>query len=820
MPDIVDIAVPVGVRRTFAYSVPVEFRGRIAAGMRVLVPFGRKLVTGYVVGIPNREKISGVKLRPIEELLDAETAIPSALVETALWVSRYYFAPPGEVFRALFPAGTQVAGDRRISITPKAANLIKGGLRPPGLRPQEEAILNILAVEHSLTLKELTERSSVRNAGTWIESLADSQLIEIETFFDAPKVKTKEQLGISVLPADPDAIEKLPETQKRLYSFLATKSELTLLQEALRAVNCTNGTARSLEKKGLVAITATEIQRTPLELAESVDQEKIILTSLQQELVDSILERIIQRQASRCLIHGVTGSGKTEVYLRLIAEVINRGGTALFLVPEIGLTPLLSRLVVSRFPGLVSLMHSGMSSGERYDQWRRIREGGAKVVVGTRSAVFAPLDNLHLIVIDEEQDSSYKQDESPCYHAREVAWHRIRQSNGVLLMGSATPSIESYFFAGREGSAGYYCLPERVKSKPMPQVEIVDMGKEFQRKGKNSVISSTLEDELRSCMERGEQAIILLNRRGYARTLLCRSCGHVFTCPDCSVSMTYHQQANQLACHYCGRENAPPAACVNCGGPYIHYSGVGTEQLESMLQALFPEARIARLDRDTTRRRGVLRSVLFSFAEHKLDILVGTQMLAKGHDFPDVTMVGVVAADSGLSFPDFRSAERTFQLLTQVAGRAGRGDSPGRVVIQSYYPDNYALQFAQKQDYPGFYEQEINFRKTMGYPPFRNLIQILISDPDEAKALSAADKIAGVLKKHALRMDSLSRPHVLGPAAAPLEKLRGNYRMQVLVKLHPGPDGISLLQNCFEEMDRNALASVKVHVDVDPLSLL
>ena len=590
------------------------------------------------------------------------------------------------------------------------------------------------------------------------------------------------------------------------------------MHEALRTSKNTNGVARALERKGLVEIAPIQVRRTPLDLAPAADAGAPVLTPYQKELVDGILALILQGRSTRCLIHGVTGSGKTEIYLRLIAEVLKLGGTSLFLVPEIGLTPLLSRLVVSRFPDQVSLLHSGMSPGERFDQWNRIREGGSKVVVGTRSAVFAPLRDLRLIVIDEEQDSSYKQDESPCYHAREVAWQRMQQCNGVLLLGSATPSIETFYSAAHKGNC--FSLPERIESKPLAQVAVVDMSREFQRQGKSTVLSSNLQQELRTCMDRGEQAIVLLNRRGYARALLCRSCGHVFTCPDCSISMTYHQQEDRLACHYCGQERSAPSICTECGGPYIHYSGVGTEQLEGVLRSLLPNARIARLDRDSTRRRGVLRSTLFSFAAHKLDLLVGTQMLAKGHDFPDVTLVGVIAADSGLAFPDFRSAERTFQLLTQVAGRAGRGTSPGRVVIQSYHPENYALQFAQKQDYQGFYNQEIEFRKLMGYPPFRSLIQILIADPDRDKALRTGDKISDALKQHAAKIEGHLRPHILGPATAPLEKLRGQYRIQILIKLHPGAGGIAILQNCFEELERRKISSAKVHVDVDPLSLL
>jgi len=818
MREIVEIAIPVGIRKTFSYSVPVEFRGRIAEGMRVLVPFGRKILTGYVVGFPESAPAEVKRLRAVRELLDAEPAIPAGLVKTALWVARYYFAPPGEVFRALFPAGTQVSAERRVSLTPKAEMLLHGGLRPVGLRPQEDEILGLLAGEKSLTVRQLSENFKLQSADAWVESLVAAQWVQIETFVEPAKVKAKEQLGIRLIQASSEGADDLPAAQKRLYSVLNPAGEPVMLQEALRASDSTNSAARALEQKGLVSIAPAQLHRTPLELAATELSNPPVLTAAQSELVHGILRLISQKQAARPLIHGVTGSGKTEIYLRLIAEVLQSGGTAMFLVPEIGLTPMLSRLVVSRFPEQVSLLHSGMSQGERFDQWSRIREGRARVVVGTRSAVFAPLNDLRLIVIDEEQDSSYKQDESPCYHTREVAWHRMQQCGGVLLLGSATPSIETFHWATRSGNC--FSLPERIEAKPMPVVQIVDMTKEFERVGKRTVISAAMEEELRNCMDRGEQAIILLNRRGYSRSLLCRSCGHVFTCPDCSISMTYHQLEDRLVCHYCGQERNTPDVCSECGGPYIHYSGVGTEQLEGMLRAMLPKARIARLDRDATRRRGVLRSTLFAFAEHKLDLLVGTQMLAKGHDFPNVTLVGVVAGDSGLSFPDFRSAERTFQLLTQVAGRAGRGSSPGKVVLQSYYPETYALQYAQKQDYLGFYEREIEFRRVMGYPPYRGLIQILVSDADQSKATATAEQIAATLRKLTAKREGPMRPHVLGPAAAPIEKLRGSYRMQVLLKLHPDAGGTTILQDCFEDLEKQKLSAARVHVDVDPISLL
>ncbi|HSW39403.1 MAG TPA: primosomal protein N', partial [Acidobacteriota bacterium] len=567
-------------------------------------------------------------------------------------------------------------------------------------------------------------------------------------------------------------------------------------------------------------IAPLRIARVPVELAETVEYEELTLTDCQRELIETIRSFFGRNTPSRFLVHGVTGSGKTEIYLRLIGEAVKRGGSAIFLVPEIGLTPLLGRLVVSRFPGRVSLLHSGMSDGERFDQWERIRDGRASVVVGTRSAVFAPLKNLRLVIIDEEQDGSYKQDESPCYHAREVAWQRIRQTRGILVMGSATPSIETFHQAAICGDAGYFNIPERVNARPMPVISVVDMREEFQRRGKNVIISQQLEQELASCMERREQAIVLLNRRGYARALLCRSCGHIYLCSDCSISMTYHRQEGRLACHYCGREREVPEECAECGGSYIHYAGAGTEQLEALLRALMPGARIARLDRDTTRRRGVLRTTLLDFSKRKLDILVGTQMLAKGHDFPDVTLVGVIAADTGLAFPDFRAAERTFQLMTQVAGRAGRGTAAGRVVIQSYCPENYALRCATKQDYRSFYEHEINFRRLMGYPPFQNLVQILVSDPDFDAARRTAEKTALAVRQGIEHLDAGARPRVLGPAVAPLEKIRGKYRIQLLLKNRPGTDLSPVLHESLKELFRHGRLSARIHIDVDPLSLL
>jgi primosomal protein N' (replication factor Y) len=819
MSSFVEVAIPVGVRKTFAYSVPAQLEGRLAAGARVIVPFGRKVVTGYVAALRSEAPEGNFRVRAVRELLDPQPMIPGELVELGLWVAERYFAPPGETLRALFPVGSEISGTRHIRLSPRADRLLSGGLRPSSLQPQEDLLLDLLVRNGVMTADRLREASGLASADRWIDSLSAAEWIEVESSLRQPKVRVKEQLGIR-LAVGSNSIRGLPPAQSRVCALLQPGAPPVLLQEVLGRAKCHPGAAHALARKGLVVIEGLRLHRKPAELAEIVARSAHILTPSQQSAFDALRQSIARGSAVRWLLHGVTGSGKTEIYFRLIAEALRRGSTAMLLVPEIGLTPLLSRIAVSHFPDQVALLHSGMSAGERFDQWNRIRAGDAPVVVGTRSAVFAPLERLGLIIIDEEQDPSYKQDDSPCYHAREVAWNRIQRADGMLLMGSATPSVETYYLARETSQVGYTSLPERIEARPLAEVTVVDMGVEFQRHGRGTVIAPLLREELESCLRRGEQSLVLLNRRGYARSLLCRSCGHVVSCVDCSVSMTYHQEEGRLICHYCGSEKEPPSACDNCGGRFIYYLGIGTEKLEELVRKMLPQARVARMDRDTTRRKGALRRILLEFGEGKLDILVGTQMIAKGHDFPNVTLVGVVGADAGLSFPDFRAAERTFQLLTQVAGRAGRGATPGRVIIQSFYPDHYALQYARRQDYDGFYRREIDYRKLMGYPPARSLVQILITDPDPLKASRAGEKIAAALKLCSSDVPTAIRPHVLGPAAAPLERLRGRYRTQLLIKCASAAEALPVLRAAFERLAEQRLSLKNVQVDVDPLSLL
>jgi primosomal protein N' (replication factor Y) len=820
MTTFVDVAVPLGVRKTFAYSVPRALEEQAMVGVRVLVPFGRKLIAGFVVGRAAAPPAGNFRIRELREVIGGEPAIPAGLVDLALWIADYYFTAPGEILRALLPVGSLGSGERKVRLTARARDLLTGGLRPPGLNPKEALLLETLAREGDMSLDRLRAKTGLKDTAQRIESCVEHGWAQIEEDVVRGRVMEKIRLGIRALAGEPETIARLTAPQQELYLQLRSAGKILTLQGALQLAGASPSIARTLEKRGLAEIAPMKVDRVPLELSEAASRKVLIFTPAQREAFEQLRSLVLGRESARCLLHGVTGSGKTEIYLQLIAEVLKAGDSAMLLVPEIGLTPMLSRIAASHFPDQVALLHSGMSPGERFDQWHRIRSGTARVVVGTRSAVFAPVERLRLIVIDEEQDSSYKQDESPCYHAREVAWHRMQHCGGVLLMGSATPSIETFRAAQTGSQIRRLSLPERIEARPLPEVTVVDMSLEFQHHGRKTVLSERLREELEQNLRRGEQSIVLLNRRGYSRSLLCRSCGNVFSCPDCSISMTYHQKAGRLLCHYCAMEMEIPSACNSCGGEYIYFVGVGTEQLEELLRGMLPKARLARVDRDTTRRRGALRKILFDFADRKLDVLVGTQILAKGHDFPGVTLVGVISADAGLSFPDFRSAERTFQLLTQVAGRAGRGNVPGRVIIQSFYPDHYALRFARGQDYCGFYHQEVAFRELLGYPPFRGLVQVLISTGNADKCRGIAEKVAEELKASILRHGAKSHFQVLGPAAAPLEKLRGQYRFQVLLKAVSGADRSAILHEAFARLGQRRVPLKSIHVDVDPLSLL
>lgn len=576
---------------------------------------------------------------------------------------------------------------------------------------------------------------------------------------------------------------------------------------------------RSLEAQGRIRLERIEIQRSPWQCIP-LEAPRFNLTREQSEIVEALRKRLGRSEFFSYLVHGVTGSGKTEIYLHLIKRALQLGLTSLVLVPEIGLTPQISGRFRSWFGPEVAILHSGLSGGERFDQWRRIRSGESRVVIGTRSAVFAPLERLGLIIVDEEHDSSFKQEELPRYHGRDTAIRRAQMASALVVLGSATPQLETYHRAVAERKAGFGVLRSRILDRRLPDVHIVDLREEFQRRGRESMLSELLQEKIGSRLQRGEQTMVLLNRRGYASSVFCRACGHTETCRNCSISLTYHRTADRLSCHYCGHARSVPKGCSECGREFIFFAGQGTEKLEEHLAGIFPDARLERLDRDRVRRKGSHERILHRFAAGQIDVLVGTQMISKGHDFPGVTLVGVLGADQSLRFADFRAAERTFQLLTQVAGRAGRGEQPGEVVVETYYPAHYSLKFACKQDYESFYREELPFRRRFRYPPFTALANLILCNRQRRKGEERAALLAELLLKARDRFSDSARMRILGPAPAALERLKKEFRLQILVKSTNRKELRQVIVQARDEFLQTAGESGRVTIDIDPVNLL
>ncbi|MFZ3213854.1 MAG: primosomal protein N', partial [Terriglobales bacterium] len=605
---------------------------------------------------------------------------------------------------------------------------------------------------------------------------------------------------------------KLNANQQRIVETLAAAGGRAPV-EHLRSLEVPQTTLATLARRGIV-----DILKEPAEFAVSRLEGKpaldFPLNPAQTAALEQIRKRVEEKRFSVTLLFGVTGSGKTAVYLAAMQDVLAAGRSAILLVPEIGLTPQAAANLHEIFGGQVAILHSALSDAERAEQWHRIRKGDARVVVGTRSAVFGPVRDLALIVVDEEQDSSYKQEEMPRYHGRDVAVMRGKLCGAAVVLGSATPAMESFYNA-QSGKYALLDMPERVEQRPLPEVELVDMRAEFQQTGEEHVFSHRLVEEIRDRLTRGEQAMILLNRRGYSPVVLCRSCGETVQCRNCAIALTHHRRAQRLMCHYCGYQAPVPKVCPKCASEYIFFLGTGSEKLEDLLHGAFPTARIGRLDRDTVRGRGDFERVLSALHAGELDLLVGTQMIAKGHDIHGVTLVGVVGADFALGFPDFRAAERTFQLLTQVAGRAGRGSTPGKVILQTYFPEHYAVRFAERHDYRGFYEKELQYRRWMHYPPFTALANVLVRSDELAQAL----KYSGTLGRW-LEENPPQGVRVLGPASAPLARLKSEYRYHFILKSQSRERLNTVLRALLDFAAAEKIPRGKLVVDVDPVSLL
>jgi primosomal protein N' (replication factor Y) len=835
-----EVAVPIYVRQTFTYRLPGDMASRAQPGCRALVPFGKKFLTAFIVDLHEslQSDVDESDIKDIEELLDESPIITPEILELTRWVSDYYFAPWGECLRAALPAGATSISEQVLSLTDSGrAALVEGRLAPSKLEA-----LQALAGADFVETRQLERHLSRPRVGALIRQLTRDGLITVSQRIGETRMKPRLQnvvrlesqwsvvsgqwSVVSDQPLDPHPKKKkgrgakrdeqqLNEKQLRVIETLASLSDGMPFSDLLEAADVSSSVVRTLEKRGVVEVFAREVRRDPLAHIAPDAAAPVTLNGEQQLALDQIAARLAERQYATFLLHGVTSSGKTEIYIRAMREAVTQGLTALMLVPEISLTPIFSRRLRAQFGESVAILHSSLSEGERTDEWRRIKSGDARVVIGTRSAVFAPLESLGIVIVDEEHDGSYKQDETPRYHGRDTAIVRALRAGAVVVLGSATPSLESFHNA-HAGKYAYLRLQTRFGDRALAEVQTVDMREVFKRHGKAQTLSDELKAAIAETFARREQSMILLNRRGFSSFLLCRSCGLAIHCPNCDVTLTYHRYNSSLQCHYCNYIRPVPRVCDACEGEYIHYVGLGTEQLEANLRELFPEMNIARLDRDTTRRRGRLEQILMEFAGGGIDLLVGTQMIAKGHDFHNVTLVGVVSVDVGLALPDFRAAERTFQLLTQVAGRAGRGDRPGRVIIQTYHPEHYSLVCAREQNYEEFYRREITFRRTMHYPPFVALINVLIHDKDYDRANGTASEFARELRIAA--RDSGIR--VLGPAPAPISRIRSEYRFQVLIKAQSRSRAREALDVAMDRVTSAGHNPRSISVEVDPMNLM
>src|SRR5450631_505449 len=813
MPQYCDVAVPVPLDSVFTYRVPDG--GRPPVGGRVLVPFRQQRVVGIVTELHDRPP--KVTAKNVIEALDEPDApaLREELLRLGKWISEYYLAPLGEVFRSMLPlsADFRRAVVYRITDQGRLAQHLAGSTGSPSRskRTAEDQYAEFRALDYLAARDEAREgtlRTAARVSRALLDGMARKQWIVREDVSHTTDATRTRQVAVLK-----HGEGKLNPNQRLLVEALAATGG-RLAVEILRELDVPRSTLNTLVKRDLVELAQERVELPKPGISGRRLPAEFQFNPAQRGALDRIQAAIAAGKFAGILLHGITGSGKTAVYLAAMKSVLDARHSAILLVPEIGLTPAIAADVHHVFGDQVAVLHSALSDKERAEHWRRIRRGEARAVVGTRSAVFAPVSNLALIIVDEEQDSSYKQEETPRYHARDVAVMRAKFSDATVVLGSATPSLESYANA-KKGRYALVEMPDRVEQRPLPEVELVDMREEFQETGKEPVISRKLIEEIGLRLERKEQAMVLLNRRGYSPVVLCRTCGKKLECQNCAIALTLHKIKRRMECHYCGFMAPVPNTCAACGSEYVFFLGTGSEKLEELLHGLFPQARIARLDRDTVRNHADFERALNALDAGELDLLVGTQMIAKGHDIHGVTLVGVVGADTALGMPDFRAAERTFQLLTQVAGRAGRGDSPGRVVVQTYFPDHYAIQYAAHHDFIGFYDKELRFRSWMHYPPYSALANVLI----RSDKLDEALRWSGILGKwfEKTRHEGI---RVLGPAAAPIVRLKRDYRYHFVVKSASREKLNTLLRTMLAYAAQQKIPRSQVIVDVDAVWLM
>jgi primosomal protein N' (replication factor Y) len=802
-PDYCDVSLPVPIDTAFTYRLPETLRRRVRPGCRVLVPFGTRQLTGVVLAIHSQPPPGPTK--EALRLLDEEPALDESLLHLGQWISTYYCAPLGETLRAMTPLASDIRRGRVYSLTPSGRDASRQ-LHLTGT-DQEDPAVAILRMLDGRALSASYLAQKVAKAAATLRSLEKKGFVESEDVAAErdPLRASAARLRVEFVMR---ATEKIPKPERELLAYLELhpgQHNLAVLEDRLPKASTA---ARALARRQLARLALE-----PVASIAAPPRAPHTLNQHQQEAFDAIRAGLGSRQFQAFLLEGVTGSGKTEVYLSAIEAALAMGRGALLLVPEIALTPAVAGQFHHRFGERVAILHSAFQDSERAQEWRRIRAGHASVVVATRSGVFAPVRNLGLIIVDEEHDQSYKQQETPRYHGRDVAVVRARNADAVVVLGSATPSLESRYNAER-GKYTRLSLPGRIGRRPMPQVSVIDMRKEFLETRKQATFSRALIDAVTERLENGEQTMLLLNRRGFSSFVACRACGERLQCVNCSVTLTYHKRDRRMLCHYCNYATPVPDRCPQCSSDYLQFVGVGSERLEQELGSVFPKARIARLDRDTVGGKRDYETILAGFRERHYDVLVGTQMIAKGHDIPNVTLVGIVNADLGLGLPDFRAAERTFQLLTQAAGRAGRGDTPGIVLIQTITPDHYAIQCAAEQDYEKFYRKEIEFRRLMYYPPFGALANIIVRSTNEEDALSRSAALGRLLSP------APEGVRVMGPAPSPVLRVKSEYRYQMLLKTSSRKRLGELLSQIRRFAAAEKWGPANLAIDVDPMTLL
>jgi len=799
-----EVVIALPLEKTFHYAIPPQLRFICEVGKRVLVPLGKRKVTGYVLGTC-ADLPSGIKNKDIKEIIDCLDETPlfdQGMLQFFCWIADYYLAPLGQVIKTALPPGINWEGYYHVSLTPEGREAVAEGSSD---RTPAAKVLQAIDPHTGSLLKGLLKTYPHRSL---FFSLERKGLISLEARLKPGRTKAKKAAFAEAVPSS-QSLDALTPKEREILSFIEEQGRPSL-KELRKRFRTASSALKVLVAQGMVQVKEEEVYREPI--PDTVEREEGLfsLTPEQQAAVEQIAQALREGTFRPFLLHGVTGSGKTEVYLRAAQEALALGKGAVILVPEISLTPQLVGRFQKRLGIEMALLHSGLAPGERYDQWRKASRGEARVIIGARSAVFAPCRDLGLIIVDEEHDTSYKQEDGVRYNARDLAVVRAQKQGAVVILGSATPSFES-FYNVRQGRYETLLLPNRVGGGVLPTVEIVDL-----RKENHALFSPSLHNALAENLEAGRQSLLFLNRRGFSHAAICADCGAAFTCCRCSVSLTFHARRKALLCHYCGYHLPAFQICTLCGGGKIRLLGVGTEKVEGEVRQLFPRARVARMDSDVMTRRGAQGRVLRALEQGEIDILVGTQMIVKGHDFPRITLVGIITADVALHLPELRAAERCFQLISQAAGRAGRGRHPGRVIIQTFLPEHYAIQRAKEHDFAGFYEEEMKSRQALRFPPLTRMVNIRVSSANPRAAEQGIERLA---KKGTALLKTLGgAAEMLGPSPAPLYQIKGRYRWQLLFK----GERVALLQQLSRSLvqEGKGLKGVRVEVDVDPLSLL